>query len=94
MCVRQRVGQLATDPQHVSHGQSALPIQPIAEGAGLDVRHRVVEMAGCFARVEQRKDVRMLQVGRRADLAMKALGAEGETEPGMEQLEGDRSVVA
>ena len=36
----------------------------------------------------------MLQLGGEADLALEAVGAEGEGELGEEELEGDRAVVA
>ena len=47
-----------------------------------------------LARLEQRHDVRVLQLGRDADLAQESLGADRGGDVGIEHLDGDLPLVA
>ena len=53
-----------------------LAVESLAKRFAFDVRHHVIEKTVGFARIEQRKDVRMIQPRRELDLAQKTLGAE------------------
>ena len=74
--VGQRVGDLARDLQRVLHRELGLARQAVPQRLALDVGHDVVEEAVGLARVVQRQDVGMAQVGRDLDLAQEPLGAE------------------
>ena len=67
--------------------------QPLAQRLALDERHHVEEEPIGVARVEQRQDVRMLQLGGGLDLGEEALGAEHGRELGVQHLDGDLAVV-
>jgi hypothetical protein len=90
---RQRLGDLAQEPDRLGHRQLAPAGEPVAEGLALDVGHDVVEEAAGLARVDEPQDVGVLQPGGDGDLAAEALGAEGGGELGAEDLEGDSAVM-
>ncbi len=71
-----------------------LAIEPAAQRFALDERHHVEQQSVRFARIEQRQQVRVLQVGRDPDLAQEPLDAEHRAEFRLEQLERDVAVVA
>jgi hypothetical protein len=52
-------------------------------------RHNVVELSFGFSRIEQRQDVRVLEVRRRPDLRQEPLGANDGSELWVEHLKGD-----
>ena len=91
--VVERVGDLARDPHRVVDRELLLAVEPVAERLALDERHDVVEEAVGLARVEQREDVRMLQIGGELDLGEEPLGAEHRGELGVQHLERDVAVV-
>ena len=91
--VVERRGHLGGDPHRVGHGELLLPVEPAPERLALDEGHDVEEEAVGLARVEQREDVRVLQVGGELDLGQEPLGADDGGELGPEQLEGDLPVV-
>ena len=68
MCVVQRRGDLGRDAHGVGHGQLLLAREPLAKRDDLDERHHLEQQSVGFSRIEQRKDVRMLQGRRRLDL--------------------------
>ena len=59
---------------------------PVPEGLTLDVRHHVVEEPVGFTRIEERQDVRMLQIGGGLDLLDKPLGPERRGEFGLQDF--------
>ena len=67
--------------------------EPVAEDLALDERHGEPELAGGLARVVDGQDVRVLQPGGEADLALEALGAERVGQLGVQHLERDGAVV-
>jgi hypothetical protein len=68
--------------------------EQIAEGLAPDVGHGVPEHAAILARVEDGKDVGVVEARGQADLAQEALGTERGGKLGTEHLEGDGPVVA
>ena len=64
------------DLQGVLDGKLFLAIQPIAEGFALHIRHDIEEESIRLPRVEQREDVRMVEIGGGLDLAEESFGAE------------------
>ena len=65
----------------------------VAERLAVDERHDVVEEAVGLARVEERQDVRMLQVRGGLDLDQEPLGADDGGQFGLQDLERDLAVV-
>ena len=65
----------------------------LAERLPLDERHDVEEVAVGLARVEQRQDVRVLEVGGELDLGEEPLGADDGGELRAQNLERDLAVV-
>ena len=92
--VVERAGDLGGQPDRVGHRELALAGQPVAKRFTLHVRHHVVEERVRRAGVEERQDVRMLQVGRGLDLGEKAVRADHRGELGPEHLDGHPAVVA
>ena len=93
VCVVQRLGYFAGEPDGVLDRQLHFALQPVAQALALDVGHRVPEPACCLARVEHGQNVRMLEPGRGLDLAQEALRAEHRAEFGVEHLERDGPLV-
>ena len=91
--VVQRRGDLGGDPDRVGHGELLLPVEPAPERLPLDEGHDVEEEAVGLARVEQRQDVRVLEVGGELDLGQEPLGADHGRELRAQQLERDLAVV-
>ena len=91
--VLQRVGHLAGDAHRVLDGQLLLARQPVAQRLALDVGHDVEDQPVGLARVEQREDVRVLEVGGGLDLGQEPLGAEDGGQLGAQDLERDLAVV-
>ncbi len=92
--VVQRARHLVGDPDRVGHRQLLLAGEPVAQRLALDERHDVEQVAVGLARVEQRQDVRVLQVGRELDLGQEPLGADHRRELGPQHLERHPPVVA
>ena len=76
------------------HGQLLLAVEPRAERFTFDERHDVKQQPLRLTAVEERQEVRMLQVGRDPDLGQEAFDAEHGAEFRVEHLDGDRAVVA
>ena len=93
MRVVERARDFARDPYGVVDGELRLALEPRAQRFARDERHDVEEQPVGFARVEQRQDVRMLQLRRRLDLGEESLGAEGRGELGMQDLDRDVAIV-
>ena len=58
--IRQRVGYVMQNAQHIVHGQSRFAQQPGAKRLAVDVRHCEVQNAARLAGRENRYDVRVL----------------------------------
>jgi hypothetical protein len=92
--VVERRGHLARDADGLVHRKLLLAVQPVAERLALDVRHDVEQERVGLARVEQRQDVRVLEIGGELDLGQEALGADDGRELGAQHLHRDPAVVA
>src|SRR5256714_14643479 len=75
MCVLERARDLGRDPYGVDDWQLPFPREPGAQRLTIDVGHHVKQQPALAAGVEERQDVRVLQVRRELDLLEKALGA-------------------
>ena len=85
---------LAGDLQRQLDGQLALASQPVAQGLAPHVGHRIPELTCGRAGVENGEDVRVIQAGGQADLALEAFRSERRRQLGVEQLERYRAIVA
>ncbi len=93
MGVVERAGHLAGDGEGLADGQLLLAGEPVAQRFAFDERHDVEEEAVGLARIEERKDVGVLQVRRGPDLGQESLGADHGRQLGAQQLEGDWAAV-
>ena len=91
--VVERRGDFGRDPDRVGDRKLLLAGQPVAERLALDVGHDVEEEAVGRTGIEQRKDVRMLEVRGRPDLGQKPVGADHRRELGPEHLDRDLADV-
>src|SRR6185437_2552375 len=73
--VLQCVSDFARDAYRINHRELMLARESSAQCFSLHVRHHVEKKSVGGARVEQRKNVRMLQIGGKLDLLQKAFGA-------------------
>ncbi len=92
--VVERVGHLPGDPHRLVHAELRFPVQPAAQRFALDVRHDVEEEAVGGAGVEERQDVRVLELGGGGDLLHEALGTEDGGQLGLQHLDGHLAQVA
>lgn len=67
--------------------------QPITQRFSTEERHDVIQQTAGFSRVEDCEDVRMKELGARANLAEKSLRAQGSTNLRTQNLDGDSAVV-
>ena len=70
-----------------------LAVDAVPKVLPLDIRHDVVQQSIHLARIEQREEVRMLEVRRYAYLAEKTLNAQYRAKFGVEDFEGDQAFV-
>ncbi len=91
--VLERFGHVGGDLHRLVHWKLVLAVELPPQRLSLHVRHDVVEERVGVARVEQREDARVLQVGGGADLGQEALAAHHGGQLGLEDLEGDPAVV-
>ena len=91
--VVERRGHLARDAHRVGHGELLLATQPIAQRLTFDVRHHIEQERVGLTRVEQRQDVRVLEVGGELDLGQEALGADDGRELGAQHLHRHPPIV-
>ena len=91
--VGERVGQLAQDRRRV--GQRQLPLAPQSrpQRLAVDVRHHVEERVTGRAGIEERKDVRMLEVRRGPDLGDEPIGADTGDDLGLHDFQRDQAIV-
>src|SRR2546430_12397966 len=93
MRVSERVRDLARDLEDVRYRQLTFLEEASAERFPRDVGHDVVEEVPRPPRIEQRKDVWVVQVGRDADFAEETLGRQRDAEFRSEHLDRDIPVV-
>ena len=93
MRVSERVRDLARDLEDVRYRQLTFLEEASAKRFPRDVGHDVVEEVPGPARIEQRKDVWVVQVGRDTDFAEETLGRQRDAEFRSEDLDGDFPVV-
>ncbi len=91
--VLQRVGDLASDTERIVDGKLLLALEPVAERFAVDERHHVEHGAVDGARVEEREDVRVLQIRGGLDLRQEAVGADDGGELVPEHLDRDVAIV-
>jgi hypothetical protein len=91
--VIERVGDLAGNAQGVGNRELVLPPEPLAQRLALDERHDVIQEAVGDAGVEEREDMRVLEVGGGPDLRQEPFGTEDRGQLGSEHLDGDLAVV-
>ena len=92
--VVQRRSDFGGDPDGLRHRELLLAGEPVAERLALDEGHDVEQVAVGLARVEQRQDVRVLEVGRESDLGQEALGPDDGGELRAQDLERHGAAVA
>ena len=68
-------------------------IELVPQRLAVDERHHIIKERICHARIEQRQDVGMLEIGGGRDLLEKPLGAEDRREFGPEYLDRDFPLV-
>ena len=76
VCVIECRGNSAGERDDFFDGKEFFAIEALTERFAFDVRHDVIEEAVDFARIVQRKDMRMSQPGGCLYLAQKSVGAE------------------
>ncbi len=91
--VVERAGYLLGDPHRVADGQLPLAVDARAKRFADDEWHHIVEQGIGLTRIEQRQDVRMLELGGGLYLGKKPLAAERGAEVGMQHFDGDIAVV-
>ena len=91
--VVQRAGRFPPDLEGHVHRELPLAADPVAEALALDEGHGEPQPAGGLARVQHGEDVRVLQPGGEADLALEALRPQRGGQLGVEHLERHRPVV-
>jgi hypothetical protein len=91
--VVQGVGHFRRDLHRLLDPQLVLAIEPGAERFALDIGHDVIEEAVGLTGIEQRQDVRVLQLGGGGDLLHEPLGAEDGSQLGFQDLDRDLAIV-
>ena len=91
--VRERVGHIAQDRQGLREGQGTGPCHTVPQRLALDVRHDVVGESVALTRVQQRQDVRMLQLRGDLDLAEEPARAQGGRQFRPQHLDGHLAAV-
>ena len=93
--VAERVGDFARDPHGFVDRQLLLARQPVAQGLALArTASRRKRVAVHAPRIEERQDVRMLQIRGGLDLGEEPLGADHGGELGPQDLERDLAIVS
>ena len=66
--IRERVGDFGRDLRGIGHGQLLLALEARAQGLAFDEGHHVVEQPVGRPGIEERQDVRVLEIRRNLDL--------------------------
>jgi hypothetical protein len=93
MGILQCPGHLPDDPDRLVHRQLLLAGEPLAERLAADQRHDIEEDTVSGARIVQRQDMGMLQVGGDLDLPEEPLRPQHGGEFGLEHLDRHLPVV-
>src|SRR3989449_11431555 len=93
MRVVERTGDATGQPDRLLDRELLLPLEAPPQRFGFHVRHYVVDQAARLAGIEQRQDVRVLQVGGYPDLTQEALDPEHGGELGAQHFQGDVAIV-
>ena len=93
MRVVERTGDAAGEPERLVDRELLLPLEPLPQRFAFHVRHHIVDQAARLAGIEQRQDVRVLQMGGDPDLTQEALDSEHGGELGAQHLQGDGAIV-
>ena len=91
--VLERVGDLAGELERVPERELLFPLQPVPQRLAFHVRHDVVEEARRLRPSRRGQDVGMMEPGGDLDFAEEPLGAERGGELGVQDLDGDVTVV-
>ena len=87
------IRDLARDAHRLVDGQLPVPLQPLAERLARHVGHDVIQPTADLARVEQRQDVGMAELGGELDLAQKAVRPQCLPERGLQHLDRYQAIV-
>ena len=93
MGVGQRLGDLTDDPDRIVQRELLLPLEPAPQRLPLDERHDVVQQPAGVARVVERQDIGVLEVGGDLDLAQEPVGPDRSGQLRPEDLDGDLAAV-
>jgi hypothetical protein len=74
-------------------GELLLTVEPRAQALPLHEGHHIVQQPVRFPRVEQRQEVRVLQVGRDLDLGQESLDTQDRAEFRIEHFQRDGAIV-
>ena len=91
--VIQGIGDLGGDTDRFIYGEHADLVEPIAQGLPFYIGHHVEQGPVGLARIEEGKDVGMIQVGGKADLAKETGGAQGFRDIGAQDLHRDLTIM-
>ena len=91
--VAEGVEHFGGDPDGPVDGQRTIPAHHVSQRLSRHERHHEPEQIVGFARVEQRRDVRMVQLGGPANLAQEAISGDRDCQLGMQHLDRDFAAV-
>ena len=91
--VVERFGHLARDPERLVQAQLLLTLQPLAQRLAGDERHDIIKEPAGLARVVQRQDVGVLQLGREPDLPQEPLDPDRARYFRVDHLDGGCAIV-
>jgi hypothetical protein len=91
--IPQRLRHFMGDPHGLGQRELGLARQPLPQRLPVHERHGEPEMAGRLAGIVHGEDVRVVETRSQLDLPKEPLGAQRLRQLGMENLQGDRTVV-
>ncbi len=91
--IGQRVDDVAKQPHRLGRRHGADLLDARAERIALDEGHDVVQQAAGLARVVEREDVRVAELGGDLDFAQEPLGAQDGREIGAQDLDRDLAMM-
>ena len=89
----QRIGHLAGDLQRVVNGELFLSTDAIPERLAFDKGRHIVEQTCRRARIEQRENMRVAELGRDLDFTHEPLRTQRHRQIGMQHLHRDRPLM-
>ena len=93
MRVVERLGDVGGEAHGFVDRELLLPLEALPQRFAFHIGHHVVDQAAGLAGIEQRQDMRVLQVGGDPDLTQEAIDPEHGGELGAQHLHGDVTVV-